>query len=311
MRLRAPVLFDPIRLRNRLQGPVWAQVQTVDRCNAACRMCLYSSLNRRGPAHFMDEGLYARILDGFRRSGTLKLLELMLQNEPLMDGQLARRIRLAREALGPGVQIGTVTNGSPLTEKRAQELLEAGLDMLEVSIDAASRQTYELIHRGLDFDRVIRNTESVLRRAGRTTVRVRFLKLRQNEAEQEEFVRYWRSRGVPVLVYSLVNRAGRLDEFERLKRPRDKLLIKGLKSLAGRLYPRCIKLFTTINVLWDGRVILCSNDWTSRVVVGDLSQQSLPEVWNGERMNYYRHLLWAHRYAQSPPCSDCSVVRFR
>ena len=132
----------------------------------------------------MDDELYLRILQDIRKAGSLRVFPLMLQNEPLMDSDLSRRVRRAKETLGKRALVCTVTNGSLLTPRRADELLKAGLDTLCVSIDAACEETYRVVRPGLDFSRVVANVNAVLRRTRRTRVIVRFLKQRANQGEE-------------------------------------------------------------------------------------------------------------------------------
>ena len=307
--LSAPFIYDPLARMSRLRGPFSAQIQTVDRCNAACPMCPYGASQKTGPPHHMEEGLYLRIIDDLRRTGSLRMLVLMLQDEPLLDGDLAARVRQARHALGRRTWVATVTNGSALNAQRIDELVEAGLDCIDVSIDAARERTYQTVRPGLDFANVVENTRTLLRRRGKAAVRVRFLKQRANAGEEREFERYWKSRGAIVRLEPMLNRAGSLGDFERLRRPWDGVLRHGIKVLLGRLYPKCLYPFVALTVLSDGRVILCCNDWSHRLIVGDLSRQSVAEVWHGERMNRCRHLLWTHRYRDSRVCRGCSIVR--
>jgi MoaA/NifB/PqqE/SkfB family radical SAM enzyme len=206
--LSAPFIYDPLARMSRLRGPFSAQIQTVDRCNAACQMCPHRTSQKTGPPYYMEEDLYLRIIDELRRMGSLRLLVLMLQNEPLLDGNLAPRVRQARHALGRGLCIATVTNGSMLTEERIDELLAAGLNWIDVSIDAARERTYQAIRPGLDFAKVVESTRTLLRRRGKAVVRVRFLKQRANAGEEREFERYWKSRGAIVRLDSMLNRAG-------------------------------------------------------------------------------------------------------
>jgi radical SAM protein with 4Fe4S-binding SPASM domain len=64
------------------------------------------------------------------------------------------------------------------------------------------------------------------------------------------------------------------------------------------------------SILSDGRVVLCCNDWGPHDIAGDLSRQTLQEVWNGDKINHYRQLLWTHRIKESPVCADCSLAGY-
>lgn len=302
--------YDPGLRQTRLGGPASVQIQTIDRCNASCVMCPYSSSGKTAAANSMDDGLYRRILDEIREAGGVRSIMLMLQNEPLLDRKFADRVRVARQLLGRGVRIGTVTNGAPLTAAAIEELAASGIDHVSVSIDAVREQTYARIRPGLDFRRIVANTVSLIGRLGPRRVSVKFLRQRDNEGEENAFASYWRRQGVRVVFSQLTNRAGSLESYERIKNRRPEAWKRLVHPVMSRLIPACPLPFTSMNVLWDGRVITCCNDWGPRDTVGDLSRQTLRQVWKGDKINRYRHLLWTGQTAESPVCADCSLSRF-
>jgi len=308
-RVRRCLSYDPVRGKSRLPGPLTVQVQTVDQCNGSCIMCPYGASGRSGPPNTMDERLYVRLLEQARRAGTTRRLALMLQNEPLLDESLAKRARQAKAILGPRCHVSTVTNGSLLTSDRADELAASGMDAIEVSVDAYRLETFERIRPGLDFETVVRNTQALLARPRRPSVAVRFLRQRDNAVEETQFVRYWKSHGGEVHLMMLSNRAGDVHAYDSIRMPNPRTPSGHLRAMLGRFVPRCLSPFAAVTVLWDGRVLLCCHDWRPRDIVGDLTQQSLADVWNGEAMNHYRRLLWTWRTEESRVCRDCSVVR--
>ena len=299
--------YDPRARQTRMSGPTVVQIQTIDRCNATCLMCPYSLVTKTGPANSMDDGLYRRILEQIRRTGTVKSFLLMLQNEPLLDRGFPDRVRVARESLGRSVHIGTVTNGAPLTPSRIDALAASGIDHVSVSIDAASEETYRRIRHGLDFRRVVENTVKLAERLGPQRVRVKFLRQRENEGEEKAFLRFWRRHGVRATFSEPSNRAGTLEFYENLRKRRPDFWKRLVYPILNRLTPACPLPFSTLCILWDGRAITCCNDWEPRDTVGDLSSQTLSEVWRGEKINHHRHLLWTHRPNESSVCADCSL----
>jgi len=301
-------MYDTERRRSKLAGPRIAEIQTVDRCNGACPVCPYSNAHVSGAPNYMSEELYLRIVDGLSRAGSLSMLFLMFQNEPLLDPNLGTRVRQARQRLGPGVLIRVVTNGSLLDRRRAKELLAAGVSSISVSIDAVHEETYRRVRPGLDFARVVSNTQRLIRLAPRGVVEARFLRQRANVAESEEFVRFWRSQGATTWVLGMTNRAGSLERFSELRAPTP--LVQPIQDSGspGQHAPCLFSPITFLNVLQDGRVVLCCHDWSHEHLLGDLSKQSLEELWQSDEINRVRHLIWEGRYSEIPGCSRCSLV---
>ena len=299
--------YDPHSCRTQLPGPRSVHIQTTDRCNAACIMCPYSTIINPARGNLMEDGLYHHIIDEVHRVGTAKIICLMLQNEPLLDRKLPDRVRLARSVLGPTIRIMTVTNGTLLTPMLIEDLFASGIDNVAVSIDAAREDSYRRIRHGLDFHRVVENTLSLIGRLGPHRVSVKFLRQRGNEGEENAFASYWRRLGVRVSFAELTNRAGTLESYERIRKRRPDLWRRLVHPALNRLIPACPLPFSAMNILWDGRVITCCEDWGPRDTVGDLSRQTLKEIWNGGKINHYRHLLWTHRSSESLVCAGCSL----
>ncbi len=307
--LRYVHAYDSNIRQTHLIGPPSIQIQTIDRCNATCIMCPYSSVAGSVSANLMDDDLYRHIIEEIAQIGKTGIVCLMLQNEPLLDRKLPDRVRLAKEILARGVRVITVTNGSPLTQAMIGKLIASGVDSVSVSIDAYSENTYNRIRHGLDFQRVVKNTLSLIERMGSRHIDVSFLRQRENEGEEDHFAAYWRRQGIKVRFKEPTNRAGTLDSYERVRKARPALWKKLAHPILNLMIPACPHPFTIMTVLWDGRVITCCEDWEPRDTVGDLSKQSLKEVWNGEKINRYRYLLRNHRAEESLVCSDCSLSK--
>lgn len=294
-----------------LRGPLTAQVQTIDRCNGECAMCPYASLRGTGPPGEIESGLYTRILKELRGLGTVRKFLPHLHSEPLLDGSLEDRVREARDVLGPRTVLQIITNGTLLSRERAESLSKAGIDEITVSLDAFREETYRKIRPGFDFGAVKAQVEALLEGPRPYTLGTAFVLQQDNEGEEDDFVRHWRSRGAAVEVSMVCNRVGSLAAFSDLavdprRRRRDAVM-----DPLRRFFPACISPFSRLFVLLDGRVLLCCHDWKHEAVVGDLSSQGLAEVWNGEPLKEYRAALWRRRFEYGHICSRCSIMHQR
>jgi hypothetical protein len=57
---------------------------------------------------------------------------------------------------------GLITNGSLFDETNSRALLDAGIDMIEFSVDACDSQTYAIVRKGLEWDTLVENTKRML-----------------------------------------------------------------------------------------------------------------------------------------------------
>ena len=128
--------------------PERLHIQTISYCNARCMFCAYPRIVDRVSHGIMADDVYQKIIDEAELYHP-KRISLLLMNEPLLDRKLPERIAYAKEKLGDGTEITITSNGSLLTQKIIDRLIDAGLDSIKISIQGLTRETYEEI-MGLD-----------------------------------------------------------------------------------------------------------------------------------------------------------------
>ncbi|HQK99939.1 MAG TPA: radical SAM protein [Smithellaceae bacterium] len=299
--------YNPKTGRSLLDGPRGVQIQTIDACNGSCACCPKTGRSHKQPKDSMDEHLYIKVIDELSRIQSLKTVALMLQNEPLMDESLAERVRQARTRLRKSVRIYIVTNGMLLSPSVAKDLFGAGLSHVEISLDALTEATFKRVRAGLDYDLIMENTRALVARTGPRKTIVRFLIQKDNAHEQKAFNTYWVQKGARVMFQDMTNRAGALSRYPSLCPDLDPDLFARIEKIARRGLPCVSGPFDRLNVLSDGRVLACCQDWRHDFLLGDLSRQSLAEIWTGEPAAVCRDMLWHGQFEKSTLCAACSM----
>lgn len=129
--------------------PVCPYIETTNRCNLRCTTCPRTYEDMEPPADMSWE-LFTRLVDQFPAVPRVVLHGI---GEPMLVRSLPRMIRYLKER---GTYVLFNTNGTALTPKKGQQLIESGLDELRVSLDAADRASFKAV-RGVDyFDRIVR-----------------------------------------------------------------------------------------------------------------------------------------------------------
>jgi MoaA/NifB/PqqE/SkfB family radical SAM enzyme len=135
--------------------PVCLYLEVTNRCNLPCTTCprTYEELE---PEKDMSFDMFARIVD---QAEGLKRVVLHGVGEPMMVKDLPRMVSYLKAR---GIYVLFNTNGTLLKVRKSRELIEAGLDELRVSLDAAEAGAYAKI-RGRDmFDAILRNLKGFL-----------------------------------------------------------------------------------------------------------------------------------------------------
>lgn len=313
-------LYEGLRRTNRAYSrtddmakqpfPKLIQLQTINACQAACKMCPYPTFKDVFPRGRMDDRLFQKIIDEIAAHAEVETFVPMLQNEPFLDRTLFDKIKLFKQRTGGRVRVELVTNGALLTEEHIQKLRDAELDILDISLDALSRKVYEKIRIGLDYEQVLAGVERVIAAdLPGTSVFVRLVRQRDNAHEVRAFAGRWRERGIPVFIYDVTNRSGSVEDFEQhIRVPRSQIsLIDALKRRASRaLLGHCPVPFASANILHNGDVLMCTHDWARTEILGNLREATLAEIWNGPRLREIRALVAERRYESVPACRNCS-----
>jgi MoaA/NifB/PqqE/SkfB family radical SAM enzyme len=129
-------------------------VEPTDGCNIDCVTCFRNGWDE--PVGRMSEGTFAAILNGLRDLQPLPTVYFGGIGEPLFHRRTPEWVAQAK-ALGARVEL--ITNGTLLTEKRSRQLIDAGLDMLWVSIDGASPESHADVRLGAELPNVLANLD--------------------------------------------------------------------------------------------------------------------------------------------------------
>jgi MoaA/NifB/PqqE/SkfB family radical SAM enzyme len=233
-----------------------------------------------------------------------------------------------------------------LRPKKGRELIDAGLDELRVSLDAAEARAFKLV-RGRDwFDRIVRNVRDFVelkRRLQATSPRLSLwlTGLRETLEQLPDFIRLAADLGVPeVHLQRLVHfpegqglARPESSLFERLQHDEERFLEEArrvavergvtfdasgaaepeasLKRADGRQpWSICRRPWTLMYFTAHGRAIPCciapfSMRGYESFTLGDASQESLREIWNGPAYRTFRAAL----LSDSPPaaCASCGL----
>jgi radical SAM protein with 4Fe4S-binding SPASM domain len=275
--------------------PPSLEIEVTNRCNEDCVMCPRHLLAR--PFGNLEMSLLDKILGEV--SGRVELINLFHFGEPMLHPRLGELIRRCKES---GAKVLVTTNGTLLNERRAHELIDSGLDMLVVSLDAASKEVYSAVRRLGNFEKVLSNVESFLllkRRSGRGPhTQAQMVALRFNREEIDKFVTRWRGKADSVRVKRFYNTANIGAE------------IGEATPDAKRKTRPCLLLWREPVVLYDGTVVPCCVDMIGEKPIGNVNERPLMEIWNDAELVEMRRLHAEGRRGEIGLCRNCHVFEY-
>ncbi len=174
--------------------PVCLYLETTNRCNLLCTTCPRTYEELEPPADMSWE-LFTSIVD---QIPGLTRAVLHGVGEPMLVKNLPRMVRYLKDR---GSYVLFNTNGTVLNEKNGRALIQAGLDELRVSFDAATPESYLAVRGKNYFNRILKNVRAfreLQEREGHVKPRVSawLTGLRETIEELPDFVRVAADAGV-------------------------------------------------------------------------------------------------------------------
>lgn len=294
------VLHDIVaRYRSRNVEPSSPQclhIETISMCNARCIMCAHRTMARNKST--MTDELFEKVATQALTLG-VKWINLQFYGEPLLDKKIFDRVKYLKSL---GFKVKFNTNGSLLDEKNIKYLLDTGIDQVNISFDAFTKEEYSKIRVGLDYDKVIHNIEqfysTIKQRKANIRIVMTFICLQSNKHEAKMFKRRWKKVANQIIIAYVRDWAGQLD-------------VSGVKpSISSVNKNICKSLWKDLIILQDGRVALCCSDFEGLGNMGNANDQNLNEIWNGPKFKHYRNLHRQGRRSELQLCKNCESYSF-
>ena len=332
------ILRKPLLVRTR---PLHFQLEPATGCNLRCQTC-------QVPDYTPDQ--YKNMtLDQFKHAfDQIRPIKVALSGagEPFLNPDL---LGIIRHASGGGASVLTTTNFTLCTRK-IEEILDSGLSLLKISLDAARPETFERIRGRAFFDRILRDIEKLQelkRKRGQQTpfIRLQFVLQTDNIGEIEEMIDVADRLGAqsvyfqPLETLLIADRKENLTrgiEFEDLRNKlaaakgrADQLeigtnagvLIGALHNYFRKYEPGipkeppqrvCLLPWFSLYITVDGDVRpCCSFGEGETFVLGNIFEQDFwKEIWNNEKYRTLRRQA-LDRELRYAVCRNCTPNRLR
>jgi len=241
-------------------------IELTNACNHGCSFCFNKrSTRKRG---MIDGSLLASVLRDAYELGTREA-GFYATGESLMYSNIEDYIRLAKQLGYEYIYLST--NGALLSPGRAECLISAGIDSIKFSINAATRETYRLIHGRDDFDKVMEN--------------LRYLREYRDDNDADVKI------GVSCILTNVNHHEKSLAE-EMIGRIVDDIVFHEEGNQGGYMnrnnIPQihssvpCSMLFNRFHISHEGYFTLCCMDYQNYLAVADLNKVSLHAAWESE-----------------------------
>lgn len=256
--------------------PMIIDIELTNHCNLMCKMCDRNRMTRlRG---FMPESIYTKVVDECQK---YKIpMRFIGWGEPFLHPKIIDYLEYAKP-----LPLHITNNGQIITERNMRDLVRIGLDSIIFSFQGATKEGYEAM-RGTDYDKLVSNILKLVEIRGdkeKPFIHVSSTMTNESRDEVSAFVNYWQNH-VDSVGFGKTN----------LHEPRQ-----------FTNYRPCSEVWHKLTVKWDGQVSACCGDYDNQLVVGNMKDYTLKEIWEGEELRAIRVLLSNNRFRNLTLCKDC------
>ena len=245
----------------------WIEFNLSGLCNRVCEFC-----PRVDPKKFpnLNEHLpieiYTNVMKDLSKERFRGGILYSAFSEPILYKHLEEVIKITKEQC-PETRIEMVTNGDHLTMDKLNKIFAAGLTQISVSLYDGPEQ--------------VKPFEDMRFKAGlnkeQFDIRERWL------PPEEHF-------GI-----NLTNRTG-ANIMPDIK----------VNKLNTALKRKCFYPFYQVLIDYDGAVLLCNHDWHKRLILGNVKEMSILDIWNSKKLKEVRGRLSSANRNHSP-CNRCDA----
>jgi len=261
-------------------------------CNHKCTFCSNSDSRTIKDQTTLDD--FKKVMKNLTNYVEVSELGLSAKGEVLVNKEFAQIIESCKKDFSiPYVYFST--NGALLTNEKAIELLEAGVDSIKFSINALDANSYKNVHLVDDFDLVIENFKNLLL-------------LKKSEYKH-----------LKITISSVIDMDEKIlkGEFKKIIGDNfnliDNISVYALTytpkleevSLEQVVTKKCSIPFNEIYINSDGSLALCCKDYFDEISFGSLKDNDFMELYNSKAFTEIREMHEKSEFPDNHLCKNC------
>ena len=274
--------------------PLAVMIEPTNYCNLRCPICESCNMSRdRG---FMDFKLFKEIIK--KNYKIISKIYLHYYGESLLATNLCKMIRYAANF---GIPCIIETNATLLNNSLIWSLIKSGLKEISFSFDGLTKEYYENIRRGANYEDTLKRIKEFLKIKKQLSSKEPFtylqiINVNFTKRQVKECFKKFKDYGfdridiVPIHRWRGIKLQG-LDSIDR--------------NISNYKYYRCFMPWILISILWDGRVTACCDDFNGEYIIGNIKHHRLLDIWNGEKIIALRSMIVKRENIDILPCKNC------
>lgn len=291
-----------------LKTPLSMQIELASACNFKCKFCIHGNekLLKGGKykSGIMAYETFTKVVDDLALFPTkLKFISLQSRGESFLNPRLVDMIRYLKDK-DVAKEIAINTNASLLSPLLNLAVIDAGLDVIRVSIEGMSPEKYkEVAGVDIDFDLMVSNIAHFYKNRKNCHVYIKIIDCNMSEHEKLIFYDTFGDICDTICIENPV------DAWEGAEL--DNSIFKD--SRYNTEVSQCLvcpRIFFACVVHYDGTVVACDHDWSEQYPIGNVDDYSVVDIWNSKKMNRLRRIHLEKNSSKIKRCSQCVNLKY-
>jgi radical SAM protein with 4Fe4S-binding SPASM domain len=288
--------------------PLSYSIEPTNYCNLKCPECPSGTGELTRQLGFLSLENFQQIINQISDTGFY--IQLFFQGEPYLNKKLGEMINYAQQK---NVYVSVSTNANLITQRNITSLMENAPDKIIFSLDGLDEESYQKYRVGGTFQKADDALKLLVQEKRKLKMRkpfieLQFIVMKQNEHLLQEVKSYSSLRGVDRVVFKTmkVSSVKNAVEFLPANNKYSRYTIKdGDLKIKGKQLNHCFALWRTAVITWDKRMVPCCFDKDANYSLGDLSENSISEIWHSTPYQKFRQNILNNRKGINI-CNNCT-----
>ena len=286
-----------------LNTPFVINIDPSSACNMKCNFC-FQVEDRMEHKGVMKWDLYQKIIDNIKQfDKPLKVLRLYAFGEPLLNKRFVDMVKYAKDS-SISEKIDTTTNGSFFNPELNLRLIDSGINRINISVYGTNdKQFLDFTSAKIDFNKYIDNITHLYHNKKDCFI---FIKINGDAVSKEDIDKF-------LNIFTPISDGIAIEHVMHCWNDFDPHGVEVNKDVGVYGQPRveisvCPYIFYSFTIQYDGDASACFLDWNRRLIIGNVKNQTVKDIWIGAKLQSMREkMLRKERYTMDV-CKVCDQL---
>lgn len=276
-------------------------------CNFKCNFCPCntSDYKKKERHKVMSFSLFKKVIDDVGSfPEKVKVIYLYGFGEPFLNKEIIKMAKYLKQS-NVCNEIRIVTNGSLLGPGMNDEIVESGIDLVRISIEALTGKEYkDICDVDINYSELVSNIEDLyMKSRGKLKVAAKIVNATiKTDEDFDKFISIFEPITDFCFVEDIVDGWPEFDEMTAIS---DKTIEAENWIWKAQKYKRCSFSLTMAMIHSNGDISPCPNDWKHALYYGNVEKDSIVDVWNSPKWHDFQLMHLEQKRKDIPFCKGC------